>query len=216
MPRLAIGVRRDYQHRVFVRLLGCPCVDHAPRPANHAGFVLDGGALDSLGRLFYRRSYGKAGTHLAGRGLSGHKPSGSKPNNWLLIPAAITGLVVVYYAAPFALAIASLGEMCPYSPAGTRFCAGHVSSAEYEDSISAKPGTPLPPDLNKDTRLCKKRGVRYKGETAEGAKVCFTLTVDRASWLEIGFTFTRASNCPGHVTGRKQIEGPTPLGILVC
>jgi hypothetical protein len=143
--------------------------------------------------------------------LSGHKPSESKPNSWLLIPAAIAGLLVVYYATPFALAIASLGEMCPYSPAGTRFCANHISSAGYADATEAKPGTPLQSDLHKDTRLCKKRGIRYKGETTQGAKVCFTLAADRASWLEVGFTFDRASNCPGHVTGRKQVEGPERL-----
>jgi hypothetical protein len=143
--------------------------------------------------------------------LSGRKPPASKPNNRLLIPAAITGLLVVYYATPFALAIASLGEMCPYSPAGTRSCANHISSADYADATHARPGTPVPSDLDKDTRLCKKRGIRYKGETAQGAKVCFTLTANRASWLEIGFTFDRASKCPAHVTGRKQIEGPQRL-----
>ena len=140
-----------------------------------------------------------------------------KPNTWLLIPAAISGLVVVYYAAPFALAIASLGEICPYSPAATQFCANHVSSADYAEATEAKPGTPLPSRPDKDTRLCKRRGIRYEGETAQGAKVCFTLAADRASWLEIGFTFDRASNCPGKVTGRKQVEGPERLvrpGVL--
>src|SRR5439155_13850346 len=54
--------------------------------------------------------------------------------------------------------------------------------------------------------LCKKPGIRYAGTTAEGAEVCFTLTLDRSKWVEIGFRFVPASGCPHMTTGEKYDE----------
>jgi hypothetical protein len=47
--------------------------------------------------------------------------------------------------------------------------------------------------------LCKNPGVRYAGTTAEGVQVCFTLTSDRGTWVEIAWRFTGVgtSRCPG-------------------
>jgi hypothetical protein len=51
-------------------------------------------------------------------------------------------------------------------------------------------------------KLCKKPGVRYDGTTAEGVRVCFTLTSDRSTWVEIAWRFrgVGTSRCPGGAT----------------
>ena len=83
--------------------------------------------------------------------------------------AGVLGLLAAYYVAPFALAIISLGEICVYSPAGTSFCDdGTTVSNEAPRLPSGFPGP--------GEKLCRKRGVRYTGTTAQGANVCFTLT----------------------------------------
>ena len=46
-------------------------------------------------------------------------------------------------------------------------------------------------------KLCKKTGVLYDGTTAQGVRVCFTLTPDRSKWVEIGWRFSSASGCAG-------------------
>jgi hypothetical protein len=74
-------------------------------------------------------------------------------------------------------------------------------------SPQAPPTTPEPTSA----RLCKKEGIRYVGTTSVGAAVCFTLTPDRAEWVEIGVKFIRASRCDASATGDIYYEGPTPL-----
>jgi hypothetical protein len=119
---------------------------------------------------------------------------------------AVLGLVAAYYVAPFALAIISLGEICAYSPAGTSWC---------DDVNPERPRLPTTFPAPGE-KLCRKRGIRYAGTTPQGAKVCFTLTPDRTTWTEIGFTFVRASDCPrkpGETskTGNAYIDGPEAL-----
>jgi hypothetical protein len=118
--------------------------------------------------------------------------------------AAILGLLAAYYVAPIALAIISLGEICAYSPAGTNWCG---------DFMPAQKVGPLLPSMLPafDEKLCSKRGIRYAGSSAQGSKVCFTLTPDRNKWVEIGFTFVRASGCPTAGTGDVHIDGPVEL-----
>jgi hypothetical protein len=54
--------------------------------------------------------------------------------------AVVAGLGVVYYAAPLAVGLISLGAICPYSPAGTTICAGKEAAPATV--------TNLPPGLN--------------------------------------------------------------------
>lgn len=49
--------------------------------------------------------------------------------------------------------------------------------------------------------LCKRDGIRYAGTTAEGAEVCFTLTLDGRELVETGFSFVGASSCPDGAEG---------------
>jgi hypothetical protein len=119
--------------------------------------------------------------------------------------AVVAAALTVYYAFPGFVAILSLGEICPYSPAGTRMCA---ESAPGEPGSADGSRTSPQPDT---AELCKEEGIRYTGTTTEGAEVCFTLTSDRREWVEIGFSFVRASRCPGGATGRTYYEGQEPL-----
>jgi hypothetical protein len=108
--------------------------------------------------------------------------------------AVVATMLTLYYVIPFFLAVISVGEICAYSPAGTGLCAQ---------------GSPTPQTSGP---LCEEPGIRYSGRTNEGAEVCFTLTSDRSKWVEIGFTFVRASGCPDSTTaGRAHYEGPEPL-----
>jgi hypothetical protein len=104
---------------------------------------------------------------------------------------AISIMLAAYYATPLALAVISLGEICPYSPSGTSLCdkggqstTGTISAAERKRIERQFSG-----------ELCKKRGIRFTGKTADGAKVCFTLSHDGKQWLELGFTIVEASGC---------------------
>lgn len=124
--------------------------------------------------------------------------------------AVVASALTVYYAIPPFMAIISLGEICPYSPLGIAMC--ERSSSAPASSIPSLP----PKALELDTAaLCTKRGIRYAGATAEGAEVCFTLSPDRKTWLEIGFRFVRASGCRlktgEDATGRTYLDGPEPL-----
>jgi hypothetical protein len=122
---------------------------------------------------------------------------------------AVLGLLAAYYVAPVALAIISLGEICAYSPAGTSLC--------KDVTPATKDGPRLPTTFPvAGGKLCRKAGIRYAGTTVQGAEVCFTLTPDRSKWVEIGFTFVRASGCPhkpGETskTGTAYIDGPDVL-----
>jgi hypothetical protein len=124
--------------------------------------------------------------------------------------AVLAGLSVVYYVIPFVVAVTSLGEICPYSPAGTTLC---------ERSAAATTHIDLPPGIathlqSAGGELCSKPGIRYAGTTSEGAEVCFTLTRDHSAWAEIGFKFIRASGCAAgssSATGQSYYEGPEPL-----
>jgi len=103
----------------------------------------------------------------------------------------VAGLVVAYYALPLGLAIASLGEICAYSPAGTGWC--------DEGSGSGTPNTP--------STDCREAGIRFTGKTAEGAEVCFTVSDDGRAVLEAGFGFVPESACPGGAVGRVYRNG---------
>lgn len=120
------------------------------------------------------------------------------------VAAVATGFTF-YYAIPIGVAIISLGEICPYSPSGTSFCADGPSSA---DTIQ------LPAAVSsqlKTGKLCHEPGIRYAGTTAEGAKVCFTLSHDQSRWVEIGFRFVRISGCANSTTGSTYYAGPELL-----
>lgn len=127
--------------------------------------------------------------------------------------AGLATILTLYYVIPLFLAVISVGEICAYSPAGTGLCAEGPATPQ-----TSGPGEPGSVDGSKtspepDTaELCKEPGIRYTGRTNEGAEVCFTLTSDRSKWVEIGFTFVRASGCPDSTTaGRAYYEGPEPL-----
>ena len=118
---------------------------------------------------------------------------------------ALFGGLAVYYALPVSLGIISLGEICLYSPAGINLC---ETSTVPTTIVDLPPGVRTSPEPA-GAKLCRKRGIRYAGTTAEGGKVCFTLTPDRSKWVEIGFKFVGASGCG--VTGDYRSEGLHPL-----
>lgn len=115
--------------------------------------------------------------------------------------AGIATAVTLYYAAPLFVAVISLGELCPYSPAGTNLCASSDETAGVPPHVQA---------LSQGT-LCKQAGIRYAGVSSEGATVCFTLSPDRSEWREVGYRFLVASGCPGNASGRAYFEGPERL-----
>ena len=60
---------------------------------------------------------------------------------------------------------------------------------------------------------CKKPGIRFAGTTAPGVEVCFTLSPDARTWLEIGYRFVGTRGCPGlrasvYVPGPHEGSGP--------
>jgi hypothetical protein len=130
--------------------------------------------------------------------------------------AVVATIVTLYYVIPFFLAVISVGEICAYSPAGTGLCAQSSATPQTAGPLAPITSQTSPePDTEK---LCKEPGIRYTGRTNEGAKVCFTLSSDRSKWVEIGFTFVRASGCPDSTTaasayyeGPQQLAGPGQL-----
>jgi hypothetical protein len=133
--------------------------------------------------------------------------------------AAVATMLTLYYVIPLFLAVISVGEICAYSPAGTGLCEEGPPTLQTSGPFApitgpeTVPGEPGSVDGSKTSpELCKEPGIRYTGRTREGAEVCFTLTSDRSKWVEIGFTFVRASGCPDSTTaGRAYYEGPEPL-----
>jgi hypothetical protein len=118
--------------------------------------------------------------------------------NVVIGASVVAGLLVAYYALPIGLAIISLGEICPYSPSGTTVCGGRTDA-----------GPPSVPGYV--ARLasgdCQVLGIRYRGTTAQGARICFTLTPDGRELVESGFNFVRASKCPRGATGTVYSNG---------
>jgi hypothetical protein len=57
------------------------------------------------------------------------------------------------------------------------------------------------------SKLCKRKGIRYSGATAQGGDVCFTVTQDHTRLLEVGFTFVPAHRCPEMATGTFYVKG---------
>jgi hypothetical protein len=57
------------------------------------------------------------------------------------------------------------------------------------------------------SEICKRRGIRYVGTTAQRGEVCFTVTNDHRMLLEVGFTFVPANECPEMATGTSYAEG---------
>lgn len=128
--------------------------------------------------------------------------------------AVVAGLGAVYYAAPLAVGIVSLGAVCPYSPAGTTICAGGEASPATHANLP--PGLRTVLESQQGKPLCSEAGIRYGGTTEDGAEVCFTLTPDRRQWTEIGFRVDGRRSCPGSAgeattTGRTYYVGPQPL-----
>jgi hypothetical protein len=128
--------------------------------------------------------------------------------------AVVAGLGVVYYAAPLAVGLISLGAICPYSPAGTTICAGKEAAPATVTNLP--PGLNTVLDAQQGEPLCSEAGIRYAGTTEDGAEVCFTLTPDRRQWAEIGFKVDGGRSCPdsagaGTVAGRTYYLGPERL-----
>jgi hypothetical protein len=48
---------------------------------------------------------------------------------------------------------------------------------------------------------CKKEGIRYAGRGPSGVAVCFTLTPDTKTWLEIGYLAVQTRKCAGTHVG---------------
>jgi hypothetical protein len=94
----------------------------------------------------------------------------------------------------------------------------------FDNVLARNPRAPRPPtskplptqlpesqgDVNlarPPSKLCKRKGIRYSGATAQGGEVCFTVTQDHKRLLEVGFAFVRASRCPDMATGTFYAEG---------
>jgi hypothetical protein len=65
------------------------------------------------------------------------------------------------------------------------------------DTSSARPAS----------KLCKRKGIRYSGATAQGGDVCFTVTQDHTRLLEVGYSFVPANRCPEMATGTFYVKG---------
>ncbi len=66
---------------------------------------------------------------------------------------------------------------------------------------SARAAQPLPAQARRNLdpyaqRLCRKPGIRYVGTTAQGIKVCFTLSDNAKAIVENGWNYGRESACP--------------------
>jgi hypothetical protein len=115
------------------------------------------------------------------------------------------GLLGAYYAIPFVVAVASLGEICPYSPSGTKFCGSRGGPAVTTQTLSG-------PELRHAKRLlggklCKQRGTRFVGAAENGVRVCFTISRDRRR-VEMGFSFVAASGCQADSgTASRDVPG---------
>jgi hypothetical protein len=77
-----------------------------------------------------------------------------------------------------------------------------------------EPAPEPPPKSQGDTsparppsKLCKRKGIRYSGKTAQGGDVCFTVTRDHTRLLEVGFTLVPANRCPEMATGTFYVKG---------
>jgi len=55
-------------------------------------------------------------------------------------------------------------------------------------------------------KLCEKPGTRYISAPGQKVHVCFTLTPDRSTWVEIGWRFGSASGCPGGSRGATSYD----------
>jgi hypothetical protein len=93
----------------------------------------------------------------------------------------------------------------------------------FDNVLARSPRAPRPPTLgpapepppeskgNSPARppsnLCKRKGIRYSGATAQGGDVCFTVTQDHTRLLEVGFTFVPANRCPEMATGTFYVTG---------
>jgi hypothetical protein len=63
---------------------------------------------------------------------------------------------------------------------------------------------------------CKAHGIRYAGKTAPAVEVCFTLSPEGRTWLEIGFRFLRGKGCPNppaavYLPGPYEGSGPARI-----
>jgi hypothetical protein len=69
--------------------------------------------------------------------------------------------------------------------------------------------TPIPLDrrVRSSSNLCKRKGIRYAGMTAQGGEVCFTVTRNYKRLLEVGFAFVPANRCPEMATGTFYVSG---------
>jgi hypothetical protein len=133
---------------------------------------------------------------------------------------AVAALLAAYYVIPIAIAVASLGEICPYSPLGINLCGGTttktnanepflltgvgVEETTIEESVATQTETQVLPGTIADPsafKLCLRDGIRYEGTTPEGAEVCFTLSPDGKELIETAFSFVRKSDCPKFALG---------------
>jgi hypothetical protein len=93
------------------------------------------------------------------------------------------------------------GEMKVISGAATGVAVAALSVATVAGCGSA-PKKATGPHLG-----CKRQGIRFTGRANPGVKVCFTLSSDAKSWLEIGFLSAGAEGCPG---GPSAVYEPGP------
>lgn len=88
---------------------------------------------------------------------------------------------------------------------------GPIVTVEYAARDTS--GDTSAPDLLAG-ELCTKAGVRYVG-TTEAVRVCFTLTPDRSTWVEIGWRFGHESGCAGGATYMDHGNTLTGRGRII-
>jgi hypothetical protein len=98
--------------------------------------------------------------------------------------------------------------------------APRASTSEPAPENEAETGSEAFPEsqARSSSKLCKKKGIRYSGSTAQGGEVCFTVTDDHKKLLEVGFTFVPANRCPEMATGTFRAggeAGPTVTRVHV-
>jgi hypothetical protein len=128
-------------------------------------------------------------------------------------PAFLLVVVLVYGLPVVAQAGASASTTASEQPQAT------LPATTTAPATTVSPTPPPPatvpattPEPTYQYQCREPGGIRYAGTTAEGAKVCFTLTRDRSAWVEIGYAFIPESGC-GDSAERTTYLGPPPVPL---
>jgi hypothetical protein len=137
-------------------------------------------------------------------GRSGHSIA-PIPFVWWF-PSYLLVILIVYPAAEEKPFTAPPGALAPTTVTSSPVPPPSTTTP-VQPSTTSPSSTTSPEPV--DEAWCHLTGVRYVGTTEDGARVCVTLTSDRAAWLEVGYAFA----CPAAQAAENYVgaEGPIPF-----